>query len=372
MTQVDHRDGSAGSGEVPSSQPVLTIEDLVVRFQSHDGRPFTAVDNVSLQIGRRETVGLVGETGCGKSTLARAALKLVPIAAGQIDLLGHDLASLKGSALRRIRSRSQMIFQDPRGSLNPRMNVGRIIGEPLRVHGIGSRSDQGSAVREMMDLVGLPEELIDRRPGQLSGGQQQRVGIARALITRPALVICDEPVSALDVSIRAQILNVLADLRDSLDVSFLFIAHDLAVVRHLSDRVAVMYLGRVVEEGPADLIFTEPRHPYTQGLVAAILRADTRTRERLRVVDRLAAGDLPSLLAPPQGCRYQTRCPYALDDPCRRTDAITEPIEASGPDARHLVACHRWREIPRPESESTFSFRAGGPEPDQIDEEETR
>ncbi len=327
---------------------VLELDDLVVRFYSADGRPITAVDHVSLRVGRRETLGLVGETGCGKSTLARAALKLVPIHAGRVNLLGRNLADLDGEELRRVRRHSQMIFQDPLGSLDPRMTVERIIGEPLKVHRIGEAAERADSVREMMDLVGLPGELAERRPGQLSGGQQQRVGIARALITRPSLVICDEPVSALDVSIRAQILNLLADLRDTLDVSFLFIAHDLAVVRHLSDRVAVMYLGRIVEEGPVEQIFSEPRHPYTQGIVAAILRADGQARQRLQLVHRLAAGDLPSLLDPPPGCRYQSRCPYALDDPCRLVDPEAEPVDGTdvaADAAPHRVACHRHGEI---------------------------
>ena len=330
--------------------PVLSLKEVVVRFKSREGIPITAVDRVSLKIMRRETVGLVGETGCGKSTLARASLGLVPVQEGQVELLDHDIGELPRRELRSLRRRCQMIFQDPRGSLNPRMSVGSIIGEPLKVHGIGEKESWAEEVHEMMDLVGLSTELLDRRPVQLSGGQQQRVGIARALITRPSLVICDEPVSALDVSIRAQILNLLADLRDTLDLSFLFIAHDLAVVRHLSDRVAVMYLGRIVEEGPVDRIFAQPRHPYTQGLVAAILHADVRARRRLELVERLASGDLPSLLDPPKGCRYQSRCPYALDDPCRRVapdDEVTdESLEEEEKDeAAHLVACHRWREI---------------------------
>ena len=352
----------SGAGLPPQpagpSETVLDVEDLVVRFRSTDGRPITAVDHVSLRVGRRETLGLVGETGCGKSTLARAVLKLVPIDEGRVSLLGRDLLELHGEDLRSVRRHCQMIFQDPRGSLDPRMTVGRIIGEPLKVHRLGDAAERAEQVREMMDLVGLPAELHGRRPVQLSGGQQQRVGIARALITRPSLVICDEPVSALDVSIRAQILNLLADLRDTLDVSFLFIAHDLAVVRHLSDRVAVMYLGRIVEQGPVERIFAEPRHPYTQGLVAAILRADSQARERLQLVHRLAAGDLPSLLDPPTGCRYQSRCPYALDDPCRQVPPDLEPVgEVPGGEvpATHLVACYRHAEIASPGEHITVS-----------------
>jgi oligopeptide/dipeptide ABC transporter ATP-binding protein len=328
-----------------AAESVLELRDLSVSFASQDGRRFRAVNGVSLRIGRRETVGLVGESGCGKSTLARAALKLVPIETGQVLLLGQDLTGVKGAALRSMRSRAQMIFQDPRGSLDPRMSIADIIGEPLRVHGMFDRAGRRDAVGEMMELVGLPETFADRRPSQLSGGQQQRVGIARALITRPALVVCDEPVSALDVSIRAQIMNLLADLRETLDVAFLFIAHDLAVVRHLSDRVVVMYLGRIVEEGPAEQIFSDPRHPYTQGLVAAILRADREARDRLEAVERLAAGDLPSPIDPPPGCTYNTRCPYALDDPCgSRVPGLADI--AGVPLGEHRVACHRTAEIP--------------------------
>lgn len=330
------------------TDPVLSIRDLVVHFRSHDGQPFTAVNGVSLDIAPGETFGLVGETGCGKSTLARAALSLVGFQDGQVRLLGQDLAELDRKEMRRLRQRCQMIFQDPRGSLDPRMNVGRIIGEPLRVHGLADRGERADRVREMMDLVGLPDELFDRRPVQLSGGQQQRVGIARALITDPALVVCDEPVSALDVSIRAQILNLLADLRDRLEVAFLFIAHDLAVVRHLSDRVGVMYLGRIVEEAPAEKLFAHPRHPYTQGLVAAILHADTGGHERLQLVERLAAGEIPSLLDPPEGCAYQTRCPYA-EDVCRTiVPDIKAVAEAESDGSPHQVACHRWSDIPAP------------------------
>lgn len=341
-------DRDASSNSRRSGVPVLSLKEVVVRFKSREGIPITAVDGVSLKIMRRETVGLVGETGCGKSTLARASLGLVPVQDGQVELLDHDIGKLPRGELRSLRRRCQMIFQDPRGSLNPRMSVGSIIKEPLKVHGIGEKDSWAEEVNEMMELVGLPTELLDRRPVQLSGGQQQRVGIARALITRPSLVICDEPVSALDVSIRAQILNLLADLRDTLDVSFLFIAHDLAVVRHLSDRVAVMYLGRIVEEGPVERIFAQPRHPYTQGLVAAILHADVRARRRLKLVERLASGDLPSLLDPPKGCRYQSSCPYALDDPCRSVapdDEVTDELLEEKTEDAHLVACHRWREI---------------------------
>ena len=343
MTDIDTPEIPRGTDTASDGEPVLSLRGMSVEFTSLDGRPFNAVQDVTLDIGPRETLGLVGESGCGKSTLARAALGLVPTSAGSVRLLGRDLTETRGKALRRMRRSATMVFQDPRGCLDPRMSIYRIIEEPLRVHGMGDRGQRRSTVLEMMDLVGLPSSFVDRRPSQLSGGQQQRVGIARALITRPALVVCDEPVSALDVSIRAQTMNLLADLRDTLDVAFLFIAHDLAVVRHLSDRVAVMYLGRVVEEGPADQLFSDPRHPYTQGLVAAILRADPSARERLDDVERLAAGDLPSPIDPPPGCAYSTRCPYALDDPCRSQLPLLSVLDATG---AHRGACHRIGDIP--------------------------
>ena len=341
MTVVESQ-GARGSAA--PGVPVVDVEHVSVAFTAGDRR-FRAVNDVSLTIARRETLGLVGESGCGKSTLARAVLKLVPLEQGRIRLLGDDISELRGSGLRSVRRHAQMIFQDPRGSLDPRMTIGEIIGEPLRVHRIGDRRSRAADVAEMMELVGLPASFHDRRPSQLSGGQQQRVGIARALVTRPALVVCDEPVSALDVSIRAQVMNLLSDLRDTLDVAFMFIAHDLAVVRHLSDRVAVMYLGRIVEEGPADQLFSDPRHPYTQGLVAAILRADTDARSRLETVQRLASGDLPSPINPPVGCAYNTRCPYAVAEIC----AAHRPVLAAlgDPGDEHRAACHRVDEIPR-------------------------
>ena len=317
---------------------------MSVAFTGGDGRSFRAVNHVDLKISNRETVGLVGESGCGKSTLARAALGLVPVESGSVRIMGRDLIDMKRSERRGMRRHAQMIFQDPRGSLDPRMTISEIIDEPLKVHGICGKSERDEKVRRMMSLVGLPDSFRDRRPSQLSGGQQQRVGIARALITEPALVVCDEPVSALDVSIRAQIMNLLADLRDTLNVAILFIAHDLAVVRHLSDRVAVMYLGRIVEEGPADELFANPQHPYTQGLVAAILHADSGARDRLETVERLASGDVPSPVDPPPGCTYHTRCPYTVESPCRTVIPRLEPVPGSTAD--HRTACHLVGQIP--------------------------
>ena len=310
----------------------LEVNDLVVRFKAGNGE-ITPVDGVSLRLHAGETLGLVGESGCGKSTLARAILQLVRPHSGRVLLGEDDLTQLRGSALRSVRTRLQMVFQDPRGSLDPRKDVLSLISEPLKVHRLAGRSERVRRAHEIMELVGLDTAYARRRPSELSGGQQQRVGIARALITNPAVVICDEPVSALDVSIQAQVINLLLGLQAELDTAFLFIAHDLAVVRRLSHRVAVMYLGRVVEEGPRQQIFGRPAHPYTQGLVASIVRADVDARSRLAEARRLVSGDLPSLLDPPTGCAYHTRCPYAVDL-CRAEAPVLDG-----------VACHRWQEI---------------------------
>ena len=321
--------------------PVLEVEDVVVEFDTEGGR-ITAVDGVSLHLDEGETLGLVGESGCGKSTLARAVMQLVKPVQGSVCLEGTDLAGLSRRELRRRRHRIQMVFQDPRGSLDPRMSVATLIGEPLRVHKIGDRSGRTRAVADAMDLVGLPSSVADRLPSELSGGQQQRVGISRAIVTDPAVLVCDEPVSALDVSIQAQIINVLDELRDELQLAILFIAHDLSVVRHLSDRVAVMYLGQIVETGTSAEVFSTPSHPYTQALISAVPRADADSAARLQTARRLVRGELPSLLDPPSGCRYRTRCTYATEE-C----AAAEPLpEAVGPaDGLHWVRCHHWRSI---------------------------
>ena len=343
-----------------------------MQFDTDAGR-ITAVDGVSLHLRTGETLGLVGESGCGKSTLARAIMQLVPKQRGSVRLEDTDLGSLKRRELRRMRHRIQMVFQDPRGSLDPRMSVSTLIGEPLRVHNIGDRASRARDVAEAMELVGLPAAVADRLPSELSGGQQQRVGIARAIVTDPAVLVCDEPVSALDVSIQAQIINVLDELRDELDLAMLFIAHDLSVVRHLSDRVAVMYLGQIVETGNASEVFAEPRHPYTQGLISSVPRADSSSAARLQTARRLVLGELPSLLDPPSGCRYRTRCPYATNE-CAAAEPAPETVvsaaespaaepepeavvsaaaapsaaPASAPqslDGVHALRCHHWRSI---------------------------
>ncbi len=327
---------------------VLEVNDVVVEFDTEGGR-ITAVDGVSLYLATGETLGLVGESGCGKSTLARAIMQLVPVTRGSVRLEDTDLGSLSSRELRRMRQRIQMVFQDPRGSLDPRMSVSALIGEPLRVHGIGDRAGRARAVAEAMELVGLPAAVADRLPSELSGGQQQRVGIARAIVTDPAVLVCDEPVSALDVSIQAQIINVLDELRDELSLAMLFIAHDLSVVRHLSDRVAVMYLGQIVETGTSSEVFSAPRHPYTQGLISSVPRADADSAARLQTARRLVLGELPSLLNPPSGCRYRTRCPYATDE-CAATEPPPEAVDPT--DGLHWVRCHHWRSIAAGQSQS--------------------
>ena len=324
-----------------SAGGVLEVNDVVVQFDTEGGR-ITAVDGVSLHLATGETLGLVGESGCGKSTLARAIMRLVPMTRGSVRLEGTDLGSLSSRELRRMRHRIQMVFQDPRGSLDPRMSVSTLIGEPLRVHGIGDRSSRARAVAEAMELVGLPAAVADRLPSELSGGQQQRVGIARAIVTDPAVLVCDEPVSALDVSIQAQIINVLDELRDELSLAMLFIAHDLSVVRHLSDRVAVMYLGQIVETGTSAEVFSTPSHPYTQALISAVPRADADSAARLQTARRLVRGELPSLLDPPSGCRYRTRCTYATEE-CAAAEPLSEPV--GPPGGLHSVRCHHWRSI---------------------------
>jgi oligopeptide/dipeptide ABC transporter ATP-binding protein len=252
---------------------------------------------------------LVGESGCGKSSLGRAILQLIHPASGKVSFLGQDLTQLTGSSLRSMRRQMQIVFQDPRGSLNPRWSVGRIVEEPLRVHRVAQRDERKRMAHAMLARVGLAASYFNQRPAQLSGGQQQRVGIARALVTRPKLVVCDEPVSSLDVSIQAQIRNLLQELKESLGVAYLFVAHNLGVVRSLSDRVVVMYLGQFVETAPAAALFDRPLHPYTKGLIASVLRPDLSAREQLDRAASFAAGDIPGLLNAPPGCRYHTRCP---------------------------------------------------------------
>jgi oligopeptide/dipeptide ABC transporter ATP-binding protein len=326
-----------------NSETLLKVEGLEVAFAVGAKQSLTAVNRVSFEIRRKEALGLVGESGCGKSSLARAVLQLIRPTSGSVFFAGQDLTKLSGVALRSMRRHMQIVFQDPRGSLNPRWRVRRIVEEPLRVHRIATRNQRRKLAREMLQEVGLDQSFDAQRPSQLSGGQQQRVGIARALVTRPKFVVCDEPVSSLDVSIRAQVINLLQDLKERMGVAYLFVAHDLGVVRYLCDRVAVMYLGQIVETAPTAELFTRPLHPYTRGLLASVLRSNLQARGQLKAVERLASGDVPSALNPPQGCRYHPRCPYAQAR-CREESPVLEEVSGSK-EGQRSVACHFWREM---------------------------
>jgi peptide/nickel transport system ATP-binding protein len=320
--------------EVPANinHPLLRIENLTVRYPAGRGRIVHAVSGVTLDLAPGETLGLVGESGCGKSSLARAVMQLPPPASGKVFLDREDLTQLKGERLRRLRGRFQMIFQDPVSSLNPNRSIGASIEAPLWSAGLTVQREREGRARELLAAVGLdPERHYHRRPHQLSGGQCQRVSIARALMTRPKLLVCDEPVSSLDVSVQAQIMNLLRDLKRRFDLSMLFIAHDLAVVKNISDRVAVMYLGQLCEIAPTAALFDSPAHPYTAALLAAIPRPDPR---HPLPESKLVSGELPSALAPPSGCRFRTRCPHT-GTRCEKEQPTFSTVEPG-----HLVACH--------------------------------
>jgi oligopeptide/dipeptide ABC transporter ATP-binding protein len=289
-----------------------------------------AVDDVALRIEAGETLGLVGESGCGKSTLGRLLIRLIEPSSGAILFDGRDISDLTGKALRDQRRAMQIIFQDPFGALNPRMTVEDIIAEPLLIHGARSNAETRKAVADMLALVGLPERARDRYPHEFSGGQRQRIGIARALVLHPRFVVCDEPVSALDVSVQAQIVNLLRDLQVELGLTYLFIAHDLGVVKHISTRVAVMYLGKVVELAEKRALYAAPRHPYTQGLIAAVPVSHPVARRRRQRI----TGDIPSALHPPSGCRFHTRCPHVMPICREQEPKMTQPVPG------HQVACH--------------------------------
>jgi oligopeptide/dipeptide ABC transporter ATP-binding protein len=320
---------------------LLTVENLKVHFTVRGGVLLRAkgankaVDGVSLSIRPGETLGLVGESGCGKSTLGKAVVRLLEPTDGRIEFDGRDVTHISRSEMKPIRRDVQMIFQDPGESLNSRLTVGSLIGEAFEIHGIGDPDWRQAKVAELLSQVGLPAAAADRFPFEFSGGQRQRIGIARAIALEPKLIICDEPVSALDVSIQSQILNLLLDLQGEMGLSYLFIAHDLAVVKHISDRIAIMYLGHLMETGGADDVYADPKHPYTRALIAAIPEPDPSRRHRARVV---LEGDVPSPINPPSGCVFHTRCPHA-EVRCRAEVPELRDVIASDGAARQ-VACH--------------------------------
>jgi oligopeptide transport system ATP-binding protein len=325
-------------------EPILELKNIQTHFPVHRGLVFKrpagtvkAVDGVSLAVRRGEVLGLVGESGCGKSTLARTILQLVPTTAGSVVLEGRNLTGAGPAEVKASRRALQMVFQDPYGSLNPRLTVFAALAEPMLVHKICTRSEVAGRVAELMKMVGLAPRFMQKYPHEFSGGQRQRIAVARALALQPKIIIADEPVSALDVSVQAQILNLLAELVDQMNLSLVFIAHDLSVVKHISDRIAVMYLGKIVELGPAAEVIERPRHPYTRALVSAIPTPDPDAeRARQRIV---LAGDPPSPLNPPAGCAFHPRCPFATEK-CR---AAVPPLERLA-DGRE-VACIRVQEI---------------------------
>jgi oligopeptide transport system ATP-binding protein len=328
-----------GNGRGAHGDVLLEVKDLVMHFPLTQGIIFQrkvgavqAVDGVSFTMKKGETLGLVGESGCGKSTTGRALLQLYKPTSGEVIFQGTDLTKLDGGEMRKMRRYLQMIFQDPYASLNPRMTVGNIIAEPMQIHNLVSKGERNERVQELLETVGLNPYFANRYPHEFSGGQRQRIGVARALAANPEFIVADEPVSALDVSIQAQIVNLMEDLQEQFDLTYLFIAHDLSVVRHISDRVAVMYLGKMVELADRDELYENPLHPYTKALLSAVPIPDPvveKKRERI-----ILTGDVPSPINPPSGCHFHTRCPYVMD--------ICKEDEPAFIDqgAGHFVACH--------------------------------
>jgi peptide/nickel transport system ATP-binding protein len=317
--------------------PLLDVSDLRVHYKNARGAVVRAIDGVTLSVRVGETLGLVGESGSGKSTFGRAVMGITPITSGHVTFAGVDVEGGGAVARRILRRRMSMVFQNPFASLNPRMTVGQILQDPLAVHRLGSKSEQRRTVAAALEGVGLDSTALNRYPHQFSGGQRQRIGIARALVLNPSLVICDEPVSALDVSVQAQIMNLLGDVQARTGLTFILISHDLAVVRHLADRVAVLYVGKVMEIAPCDALYARPRHPYTLALLASVHLPDPTLARRPHAPP--LAGELPDPSAPPSGCRFQARCPLrrALGEPldCTTTEPLLTVVGAG-----HLVACH--------------------------------
>jgi oligopeptide transport system ATP-binding protein len=338
----------AERARITHGEPILQVRDLEKHFPLHQGIVFKkqvgavkAVDGVSFDLNQGETLGIVGESGCGKSTLARVLMNLDRATAGQVFYKGEDISRTSGKALKAIRRNIQMVFQDPYTSLNPRMTVGDIIGEPYEIHPeVAPRGDRRKAVQDLLDVVGLNPEYINRYPHQFSGGQRQRIGIARGLALKPEIIIADEPVSALDVSVQAQVINLLEQLQEEFHLSYMFIAHDLSIVRHISDRVGVMYLGKMVEIGTDEEIYEHPTHPYTQALLSAVPVPDPSGREgRERI---LLSGEIPSPANPPSGCRFRTRC-WKAEQKCSTDEpllAVPEVFRGLPTPAAHESACH--------------------------------
>ena len=319
------------------SENLIEVKNLCKYFPAGKKRTLKAVDNVSLTIAKGETLGLVGESGCGKTTCGRTILKLYPQTSGQIFFDGQEVSNIKGKALLNFKKRAQMIFQDPYSSLDPRMTIAEIISEGMTVHNHLSNQEKQEKVNELLGKVGLTEDYANRFAHELSGGQRQRIGIARALAVEPEFIVCDEPISALDVSIQAQIINLLIKLQKENHLTYLFISHDLSVVRHISDRVGIMYLGSMVELGSSQAIFGQPLHPYTKALISAIPEADPdaeKTRKRIPL-----EGEVPSPIDPPSGCKFRPRCAYATDKCAQEIPTWEEA------DPGHFVACHHWREV---------------------------
>ncbi|MDQ0889800.1 oligopeptide/dipeptide ABC transporter ATP-binding protein [Paenibacillus sp. V4I9] len=322
--------------KVQEDTPLLTVKNLKT-YYAVSGSPFgrvkgyvKAVDDVEFTLSERETLGLVGESGCGKSTTGRTIMRLTEPTDGQAFYKGKDIFKLKGQELQAIRQDFQMVFQDPHSSLNPKQYIGHAIEEPLKIHQMGTKRERTERAMDLLHKVGLREDQYFRYPHEFSGGQRQRIGIARALAVNPKIVICDEPVSALDVSIQSQVINLMQELQEQYDLSYIFIAHDLSVVRHIADSIGVMYLGKIVEKAPTDDLFSEPLHPYTQALLSAVPIPNPNVKKN-RIILK---GDIPSPLNPPSGCVFQTRCPHATVR-CR-----TEVPQLKNRGSHHLVACH--------------------------------